>query len=156
MPDDFLIARNPEEGSRLPYLLRIPLRPDGIVRKARDTWPRTSKVYCHRAAEWPADPEAIERVPTHTCTRRGAAIDLVTTLTTGKLTYVLADLAARPRHGSPSCRALPFRRARPPSRRCGPGPNRKGMPCPTVGGSAPRSCSTTLPHIPTRHRAGCA
>ncbi len=64
MPDDFLIAR-------------IPLGSDGIVLKARDTWPRTSKVYCHRAAEWPADPEIIERVPTRTCTRRGAAIDLV-------------------------------------------------------------------------------
>jgi hypothetical protein len=77
VPDDFLIARNPDPGSTLPYLLRIPLGPHGIVLKAKDAWPRTSKVYCHRAEEWPADAELLERVPTRVCTRRGAAIDLV-------------------------------------------------------------------------------
>lgn len=76
MPDDFLIARNDEEGTTLPYLVRIPLGSQGIVLKVRETWPRTSKVYCHRA-EWPANPEILEQVPTRTCTRRGAAIDLV-------------------------------------------------------------------------------
>lgn len=77
MPEDFLIARNPEEGSTLPYLVRIPLGANGIVLKSREMWPRTSKVYCHRAEEWPADAEILERVPTRDCTRRGAAIDLV-------------------------------------------------------------------------------
>ena len=77
MPDDFLIAHNPEDGSRLPYLLRIPLGPDGIVLKARETWPRTGKVYCHRATGWPADPDLVETVPTRSCGRRGASIDLV-------------------------------------------------------------------------------
>ncbi|MBK6885035.1 MAG: ERCC4 domain-containing protein [Tetrasphaera sp.] len=77
MPDDFLIARNPEEDSRLPFLVRIPLGPDGIVLKARETWPRTAKVYCHRAAAWPAEPEIVERIATRSCTRRGAMIDLV-------------------------------------------------------------------------------
>ena len=62
MPDDFLIARNPEEGTSLPYLLRIPLGPEGVVLKARDTWPRTGKIYCHRAAGWPRDPEIVEAV----------------------------------------------------------------------------------------------
>lgn len=77
MLDDFLIARNPEEGTTLPYLLRIPLGADGIVLKARETWPRTGKVYCHRAVGWPRDPEILERVPTRSCVRRGASIDLV-------------------------------------------------------------------------------
>ncbi len=77
MPDDFLIARNPEPGSTLPYLIRLPLGPEGIVLKARDTWPRTSKIYCHRAEAWPDDAEIVERTPTRSCTRRGAAIDLV-------------------------------------------------------------------------------
>jgi hypothetical protein len=77
VPDDFLIARNPEEGSTLPYLVRIPLGPNGIVLKTKDKWPRTAKVYCHRAEEWPADAEIVERVPTRVCTSRGAAIDLV-------------------------------------------------------------------------------
>jgi hypothetical protein len=77
VPDDFLVARNPEADSSLPYLVRIPLGPEGVVLKARETWPRTSKVYCHRAAGWPADAEIVERVPTRVCTSRGAAIDLV-------------------------------------------------------------------------------
>ena len=77
VPDDFLIARNPDEESTLPFLVRIPLGPNGIVIKAKDTWPRTSKVYCHRAEAWPDDAEIIERVPTRVCTSRGASIELV-------------------------------------------------------------------------------
>jgi len=76
VPDDFVIARNPDGDSSLPYLLRVPLGA-GVVLKSRETWPRTSKVYCHRVEEWPADAEVIERVPTRSCVRRGAAIDLV-------------------------------------------------------------------------------
>ena len=71
-----MIARNTEPGSTLPYLLRIPLG-GGIILKAKDTWPRTGKVYCHRVDEWPADAEIIERVQVRSCVRRGAAIDLV-------------------------------------------------------------------------------
>ncbi len=71
-----MIARNAEPDSTLPYLLRIPLG-DGIILKAKDTWPRTGKVYCHRVEEWPADAEIIERVPVRSCVRRGAGIDLV-------------------------------------------------------------------------------
>lgn len=77
MPDDFVIARNPDADSTLPYVLRIPLGPDGIVLKSREMWPRTSKVYCHQVDEWPADAEIVERVATRSCVRRGAAIDLV-------------------------------------------------------------------------------
>jgi hypothetical protein len=75
--DDLLVARNPEAGSSLPFLIRVPLGPVGIVVKARETWPGASKVYCHRAAEWPADAEIVERHRVRTCTRRGPAIDLV-------------------------------------------------------------------------------
>lgn len=77
MPDDFVIARNPDPGSTLPYLIRLPLGRSGVVLKARDTWPRTSKIYCHRAEGWPAAAEILERVPTRSCIRRGASIDLV-------------------------------------------------------------------------------
>jgi hypothetical protein len=77
VPDDFVIARNPDDDSTLPYLLRVPLGPTAVILKARETWPRTSKVYCHRVDEWPADAEILERVPTRSCVRRGAAIDLV-------------------------------------------------------------------------------
>jgi hypothetical protein len=74
--DDFVIARNVEDGTTLPFVLRVPLGRDGVVLKTRDTWPRTAKLYCH-AGRWPADPEVVERVPVRTCSRRGAAIDLV-------------------------------------------------------------------------------
>jgi hypothetical protein len=74
---EFVIARNPDESSTLPYLVRLPLGPGGVVLKVRDTWPRTAKVYCHRADEWPAEPDIVERVGVRSCVRRGAAIDLV-------------------------------------------------------------------------------
>lgn len=76
---EFVIARNPEPDSSLPYLIRVPLGPSGVALKARDTWPRTAKIYCHRFDEWPAaqDLEIVERVPVRSCIRRGAAIDLV-------------------------------------------------------------------------------
>ncbi|NLD77904.1 MAG: hypothetical protein GX643_14695, partial [Acidimicrobiales bacterium] len=75
--DDFVVARNPDERSTLPYLVRLPLGRDGVVLKVRDTWPRTSKVYCHPSDDWPIDPDVVERVPVRSCLRRGAAIDLV-------------------------------------------------------------------------------
>ena len=74
---DFVIAKNPEPDSSLPYLIRLPLGEAGVVLKARDTWPRTAKVYCHRAEGWPDDPEIVERVPVRSCVRRGAAVDLI-------------------------------------------------------------------------------
>ena len=72
-----MIARNPDGDSRLPYLLRIPLGPRGVIVKARETWPRTAKVYCHEVDGWPADVDILQRVPVRSCVRRGAAVDLV-------------------------------------------------------------------------------
>lgn len=72
----FVLARNPEEGSRLGFLLRLPL-PDGdVVLKAADSWPRTAKLYCH-PADWPDKPQVLQEVPVRSCRRRGVAIDLV-------------------------------------------------------------------------------
>jgi hypothetical protein len=73
----FVIARNPEPDSRLPYLLWIPLGQRGLLFKAGGTWPRTSAVYCHPIEDWPTDVEVLERVPVRSCVRRGAAIDMV-------------------------------------------------------------------------------
>lgn len=57
---EMLIARNPED-STLPYIVLIPIE-DGIVLRTKDTWPRTSKIYCHRhGLPWPEDPEIVER-----------------------------------------------------------------------------------------------
>ena len=75
--DDFVIARNPDPDSKLPYLVRLPLGAEGVVLKTREMWPRTAKLYCHTAEGWPAQPEIIERVPVRSCARHGAAIDLI-------------------------------------------------------------------------------
>jgi hypothetical protein len=73
----FVIARNPEPDSKLPYLLWIPLGQRGLVFKAGGTWPRTNAVYCHPVDDWPTDVEVLERHPVRSCVRRGAAVDLV-------------------------------------------------------------------------------
>ncbi len=72
----FVVARNPEPDSTLPFLLRVPLD-GGILLKARDRWPTTTRVYCHPLEQWPADAEILEQVAVRHCQRRGAAIDLV-------------------------------------------------------------------------------
>lgn len=47
--------------------------------RTKGTWPRTAALYCHPVdrAEWPAEPEIVERVSLRSCTRRGAAIDVI-------------------------------------------------------------------------------
>lgn len=73
----FLTVRNPQEDSRLPYLVRLPLG-DGLVLKARAPWHATARVYCHRFDEpWPEDAEIVDEAPVLVCRRRGSAVDLV-------------------------------------------------------------------------------
>lgn len=77
MTVNFVVARNPDPDSRLPYLVRLPID-GGLVLKVRDTWPRTSRVFCARVEDgWPAEAEIVEEVPVSVCRRRGVAIDLV-------------------------------------------------------------------------------
>jgi hypothetical protein len=76
MSATFRIARNPDPDSTLPYLLWVPLTSNPLVLKAKDVWPRTAKIYCHRG-EWSDDAEIVEETPVRSCTRRGVAIDLV-------------------------------------------------------------------------------
>jgi len=79
MPEPILfeVAANPDPDSTLPFLIRLPLPGGELVLKARDSWPRTAKVYCHRAERWPQDPEIVEQIPIRSCQQRGVAIDLV-------------------------------------------------------------------------------
>jgi hypothetical protein len=76
--EELLIAVNPEPDSRLPYLLRVPLGA-GMVFRTAGTWPRTKALYCYPVdlAEWPDEPEIVERVALRSCVRRGGAVDLV-------------------------------------------------------------------------------
>jgi hypothetical protein len=72
----FVVARNPDPESSLPYLVWIPIE-GGLALKVGDRWPRTSRVYCHRLEAWPDGAEILEDVPIAYVARRGPAIDLV-------------------------------------------------------------------------------
>jgi hypothetical protein len=50
-----------------------------MVFRTSGSWPRTNALYCYPvpASEWPVQPDIVEQVPVRSCTRRGAAIDLV-------------------------------------------------------------------------------
>jgi hypothetical protein len=73
----FVVARNPDGTSSLPYLVRLPID-GGLILKVRDTWPKTARVYCHpHDGPWPEAAEVVEQVPIVLCRRRGPAIDLV-------------------------------------------------------------------------------
>ncbi|VAZ94016.1 hypothetical protein LAUMK35_02493 [Mycobacterium pseudokansasii] len=75
---ELIVAANPDENSRLPYLIRLPMGA-GLVFATSDVWPRTKALYCHRLdiADWPDDPIVVDRVELRSCSRRGAAIDVV-------------------------------------------------------------------------------
>jgi hypothetical protein len=70
---ELLIAVNPDPDSTLPYLMHLPVS-GGMVFRTSGTWPRTNALYCYPVslAEWPAEPEIVERVPLRSCARRGA------------------------------------------------------------------------------------
>lgn len=74
----FVVARNPDGQSSLPYLLRVPVGA-GMVLKAAEPWPVSSRVYCHPVDE-PGPSvalEVLEEVGVRMCAWRGRAVDLV-------------------------------------------------------------------------------
>jgi hypothetical protein len=93
----FVVARNPDTESRLPYLLHLPVD-GGLLLKARETWPRSTRVYCHPfEQEWPEPADILEHVPTIVCRRRGAAIDLVLDRPQlARSQFVFTELRGRP------------------------------------------------------------
>ena len=73
----FRVARNPDPESRLPYLVWLPLD-GGLVLKARETWPRATRVFCFQdGTPWDESGGVIDEAEVALCKRRGAAIDLV-------------------------------------------------------------------------------
>ncbi len=77
MGKTFRVAKNPDRSSALPFLIDVPLPSGSMILKAKDTWPRTTKIYCHRLEEWPEEAELLEETPVRACVRRGVAVDLV-------------------------------------------------------------------------------
>ncbi len=77
MSPRFRVARNPDAESRLPYLVWLPID-GGLVLKARETWPRATRVFCtQEGTAWDESAGLVEEAGVLLCRRRGAAIDLV-------------------------------------------------------------------------------
>ncbi|HVR89357.1 MAG TPA: ERCC4 domain-containing protein [Candidatus Limnocylindria bacterium] len=79
-PDEprFWIGRFPGAGTRLPYVLRLPVSGEGrIFLAARETWPRGTDVFCYQLPSWPDEADVIDEVPIEACWRVGAAVHLV-------------------------------------------------------------------------------
>ena len=72
----FVIARNPDPDSSLPFLVRVPLG-NGVALKVKTPGRAPRRSTAHRAEVWPDDLEIVERIPVRSCVRRGASIDLV-------------------------------------------------------------------------------
>src|SRR5260370_24697391 len=73
----FRVARNPDPASSLPYLLWLPIE-GGLVLKARDTWPRATRVFCTQGGTgWNESGGLVDDAAVLVCRRRGAAIDLI-------------------------------------------------------------------------------
>ena len=51
---ELVIALNPDEDSRLPYLLRIPQPGGDLLFRTSGTWPRAKALYCYPVGldEW--------------------------------------------------------------------------------------------------------
>ncbi|MGH2664125.1 MAG: ERCC4 domain-containing protein [Actinomycetota bacterium] len=96
-PRVFRVGLNPEEGSSLPYLLELPVD-GGVILKAREPWPTSSRVYCHPwEGPWPKEAEIVEEVPVRRCVRRGPAIDLVLERgSKNRAQFVFTEVRARP------------------------------------------------------------
>ncbi len=113
----FVVARNPEPDSTLPFLLSVPLD-GGILLKARARWPATARVYCHPLERWPADAEVLERVAVRQCRRRGAAIDLVLDRARENRSQIVFT---QPNPGRPGGRPMIFWQTARTARRARPG-----------------------------------
>lgn len=74
---EFIVARNPDARSTLPYLLQVPIEDGPIWLKAKETWPRTARVFCHQVDAPHASVEILQRVQATFCKRSGPSIDLV-------------------------------------------------------------------------------
>ena len=77
MPLEFIIARSPLGGSRLPYVVSLPLSPVPVVLATRGDWPVDKDLYCHELPAWPEGAEEVARVPVVSCRRRGSSVQLV-------------------------------------------------------------------------------
>jgi hypothetical protein len=122
----FVVARNPDGASSLPYLLRVPVG-GGLTLKAAEPWPLSSRVYCHPLDEPGADAalEVLEEVAVRLCAWRGQAVDLVLERARhNRSQFVFTTARGRPAIFWQT--ASVARRSRPGRRLPPPGPARGG------------------------------
>jgi ERCC4 domain len=73
----FIVARNPNRSSGLPFLVQLPLENGPLWLRAQHPWPRAARVFCEQLDEVPTFCEVVERVEVILCRRSGRAIDVV-------------------------------------------------------------------------------
>jgi ERCC4-type nuclease len=74
----FVIAKNPKEKSRLPFIVSLPVSGEKpVVLACGAEWPSAKDVFCLELDSWPEDPEVIDEVPVQACWRSGKAVHLV-------------------------------------------------------------------------------
>ncbi len=77
-PAVFLLARNPDPASHLPYLIRIgPGRDNDLKLAAALPWPRERDVYCHPLESWPESALILEEVPVILSQHNGRSLLLI-------------------------------------------------------------------------------
>ncbi len=78
MDDRFLVARNPDPDSRLPFLLHLPVAGEGPLTLACAVdWPGAKDAFCYQLDGWPSEAEVLAEVPVEGCWRAGKAVHLV-------------------------------------------------------------------------------
>ncbi len=77
MPRSFVIAKNPDSDSRLPYLLRLPLPEGDLVLATRGRFPADRDLFCYQLEGWPEGAQELEVLPVVRLARRGKSVELV-------------------------------------------------------------------------------
>ncbi len=77
MENLFVVAKNPEEDSKLNYIIKFPLNGSEVCLKTSESWPRVSRLYCHPVENLSGDIEIISTCEIESAVKRGIAIDLI-------------------------------------------------------------------------------
>jgi ERCC4 domain len=75
---EFVVARNPLAGAKFPYIICVPLDRKEFWFLAKETWPRSSRVFCWPIPHAPRGPlEIVDRAAVRSCTMVGQSINLL-------------------------------------------------------------------------------
>lgn len=77
-PAPFVIAKNPNPDSHLPFLLRLPVAgEEPLVLATAADWPGAKDTFCYQLDAWPEEAEVVHQIPVASCWRAGKAVHLM-------------------------------------------------------------------------------